>query len=197
MGNLHQARNPCSLDSVSPAVSLFLVPSRSANDGACRRLSETGKELTIWNKPQQTHLFTILWNKSLSIFNNNNFTNGFWFFPRNLGWQCSGLRAIIFTRHLPIIPFLFLFFLKWLKLNPNDEIRIHLEVHFIWKGQVQVSHYFQKLHSDFSVNYSMYVLLTATCITNAEFITKIREICTATETQVKNKMSKITATIRD
>lgn len=47
VGNLHQARNPCSLDNASPAVSLFLVPSRSANDGACRRLSETGKELTI------------------------------------------------------------------------------------------------------------------------------------------------------
>lgn len=43
------------------AGSLLLALPRSAADGACRRLSETGKELTIWNKSQHTYLFSAPW----------------------------------------------------------------------------------------------------------------------------------------
>lgn len=81
MGNLHQARNPCSSENMTPALCPLQSPSRSACDGACRMLSETGKELTIWKKTQEMHLFTALWKKGLNIC-----TTCIWLYLKEMGF---------------------------------------------------------------------------------------------------------------
>lgn len=127
MGNLHQARNPCSSENMTPALCPLQSPSRSACDGACRMLSETGKELTIWNKTQEMHLFTALWKKGLNIFTAQPYlTEMFWvFFSEYQTYSILPKEKIISARHLQII--FTSTFSRVAQLNQSDYIRIYFE----------------------------------------------------------------------